>query len=82
MSSTKENQELGMPKFSPQNGTNTQTGMYFCSDDQVSSNNVKFGSIQSAEENCKRILTPKICDNQSLAYALRDLAVEAQEGLK
>ena len=69
-----------MPKFHPYNSSNTQTGMYFCSDEEVSEQNVKIGTFQSAEEKCNRILTPKICDNQTVAYKIQNLTLKAQEG--
>ena len=78
--STRENQELGMPKFQPDNSSNTQTGMYFCSDEEVSEQNVKIGTFQSAEENCHQVLTPKICDNQMVAHKIQNLTLKAQEG--
>ena len=76
-----ENQPLGMPKFSTYNDSviETQEAMYFCSDEEVSIGNVKVGTFRSAEKRCGKLLTPKICDNESLAYVIRDLALMAQE---
>ena len=56
--------------------------MYFCADEKVSEQSVKIGTFQSAEENCNRILTPKICDNQTVAYKIQKLALKAQEGFE
>ena len=68
-----------MPKFATYNDSNIHTGMYFCSDEEVTSDIVKFGTFESAEDHCAKILTPKICDNQDLADAIRGLALKAQE---
>ena len=79
-----EIEPLGMPKFSTYNDsvTRLEAAMYFCSDEEVSIDNVKIGTFRSAEEHCGKILTPRICDNKSLAETIRDLAIKAQEGLK
>ena len=66
-----------MPKFSSINGTSNQNGMYFSSDEKVIHENLKVDTLQSAEKDCEKILTPKICDNQTLAYAVRDLVLRA-----
>ena len=76
-----ENEPLGKPKFSTYNDSDgrTQESMYFCSDDEVTSENVKVGTFQSAEKNCEEILLPRICDDESMADKVRDLAIKAQE---
>ena len=79
-----EKEPLGMPKFSTYNDsvTRTEAAMYFCSDEEVSIDNVKIGTFRSAKKHCGKILTPRICDNKSLAETIRDLAIKAQEGVQ
>ena len=76
-----QNVPLGMPTFSTYNdsSTETQEAMYFCSDEEIIIENVKVGTFRSADKHCEKIFTPRICDNQSLAHAVRDLALKAQE---
>ena len=71
-----------MPKFATFSNSTKDTAMYFCSDEEVTNDNIKVGTFKSAEAHCEKILTPKICDDESLARKIRDLALQEQEGNK
>ena len=68
-----------MPKFATFSNSTKDTAIYFCSDEEVTDENIKVGTFKSAEAHCGKILTPKICDDQSLARKIRDLAEQEQE---
>ena len=50
------------------------TGFYFCANDVIMDKNLKYGTFQQANEKCKDILTPKICNNQTLKRELIELS--------
>ena len=56
---------MGMPKFSGFKVFNdsdivTKEALFFCSDDEVTIENVKVGTFRSAGEYCEKILTPTL----------------------
>ena len=44
---------------------------YFCSDDEVSFESVKSGTLQQAQKECEIIMTPSVCSDQVLQNTLR-----------
>ena len=70
-----------MPRFLTYNDSDirTEKSLYFCSDDEVTIENVKVGTLRSAEEYCEKILTPRVCDDRILAEKIRNVTLKAQE---
>ena len=60
-----QNQEL--------NNFDNRTRHYFCVGDQISQQNLKNGTYKEATEKCSRILTLKVCNNDSLNYHLNGM---------
>ena len=44
---------------------------YFCDDDDVDGENIKYGTFRQATELCKTVMTPMICSNRTLSKTLR-----------
>ena len=50
-------------------------GFYFCTDDSISESSLKFGTFTEAKQSCSKIMTPNICNNQSLVDKLKSLTL-------
>ena len=50
-------------------------GFYFCTGDSISESSLKFGPFTEAKQSCSKIMTPIICNNQSLVNTLKSLTL-------
>ena len=55
----------------------TNTGYYFCEEDEITPENLKIGSYLSATKNCK-IKTPRICSNETLRDVLNSIVIKRE----
>lgn len=53
-----------------------RTSLFFCSSDTLTFENLKFGTYEEAVSLCDRIMTPRICDDQTISDTILSLAQE------
>ena len=81
VSNLETGEPLGIPKFLTYNDSDirTQKSLYFCSDDEITVGNIKVGTFRSAEEHCEKILTPRVCEDRTLAEKIHNVTLKAQK---